>query len=149
MDLGILLLVLKGIILTLIYFALIYLLIVVIRETRLHVPKQSILETSASIGSLKILETGSDDRLRTGSFLILRPETNLGTKPGNTILLRDQYVSGQHARLWWDGISWFIEDLGSTNGTYVDDKRISSGEPVPLMNGSILKIGDMVFEMIE
>ncbi len=107
------------------------------------------MKSSVSIGRLRIIQPGSDPRLAKGAILTLRPETVLGTKKGSTIIIRDQFVSGKHARLRWDGISWWIEDLGSTNGTFINQKRISPNASELLPYGAILQIGDMVFEMIE
>jgi FHA domain containing protein len=41
------------------------------------------------------------------------------------VSLQDDYASGRHARLFPQGSRWFLEDLGSTNGTYVDGQRLS------------------------
>ncbi|HFE43958.1 MAG TPA: FHA domain-containing protein [Nannocystis exedens] len=48
----------------------------------------------------------------------------LGTSPTADLLLHDPTCSGRHARISWEGEGWIIEDLGSTNGTYVDGVRV-------------------------
>ena len=149
MDWSLIFILLKGILLILVYAVLILILVTVTRETGLRLPQISTSESSVSIGRLRILQPGSDARLSKGTILILRPETVLGTKKGSTILIRDQFVSGKHARLRWDGISWWIEDMGSTNGTFINQKRIHPNASELLPYGAILQIGDMVFEMIE
>lgn len=51
------------------------------------------------------------------------------------VSLQDDYASGKHARLFPQGSRWFLEDLGSTNGTYVHDQRLTRATPVePGMN---------------
>jgi hypothetical protein len=61
------------------------------------------------------------------------------SQQGNTIVVEDANVSRQHARLQYDGRDWVIEDLGSTNGTFVNGRKISA--PIPLRNGEVIRIG--------
>ena len=96
-----------------------------------------------------MVKPGSDSRLKPGQVLPLQPETSMGAKKGSTILLRDQFISGQHARVRWDGVSWWVEDLNSTNGTYINRRRITPGAAEPLPTGSVLELGDMAFEMLD
>ncbi len=69
----------------------------------------------------------------------------LGRNPECTLVLDDDYASGRHARVYYDDKSWYVEDLGSTNGTHVNGERISS--PTPLSSGSQLRIGTTVLEL--
>jgi pSer/pThr/pTyr-binding forkhead associated (FHA) protein len=86
--------------------------------------------------------------LRSGSALALHPETTLGARPENEIVLGDPFVSGRHARLSWDGSNWWVEDLGSRNGTYVDRRRCSPHTPQVLPPGGVLQVGDITFELL-
>jgi hypothetical protein len=61
------------------------------------------------------------------------------------IKLDDKYVSQVHARIFSRGESCMAEDMGSTNGTYVNRRRISA--PVELQRGDQVKIGKTVLEM--
>ena len=54
----------------------------------------------------------------------------------NTIFVEDDFVSANHAMLTFRGRSWFVEDQGSTNGTYVNGHRID--RPVALSFGDEL-----------
>ena len=47
-----------------------------------------------------------------------------------TLVLEDDYASGRHARLFPQGSRWFIEDLGSTNGTYLGGNQLTRALPV-------------------
>lgn len=61
------------------------------------------------------------------------------------VRLEDTYVSLHHAKLSSrDGV-WLIEDLGSTNGTYVNERRISA--PVEVHAGDVVRIGKTVLEL--
>jgi len=70
----------------------------------------------------------------------------IGRAQGSTIVLDDDYASGQHARLvpGPDG-QWSVEDMGSTNGTYVDRRKIDG--PTPIAIGIPIRIGKTVFEL--
>lgn len=60
------------------------------------------------------------------------------------ILMDDTYASQQHARVFPDSGSFFVEDMGSTNGTYLNGRKIT--HPVELRPGDRIKIGKTVFE---
>ena len=70
----------------------------------------------------------------------------VGRAQGSTIVLDDDYASGQHARLvpGPDG-QWMVEDLGSTNGTYLDGRKIAG--PTPIAIGNSIRIGKTVLEL--
>ncbi len=51
-------------------------------------------------------------------------------------------VSRRHVRLIWNG-EWQIEDLNSANGTYLNHRRLTPGEPLPLSPGSVIQVGKL------
>lgn len=61
------------------------------------------------------------------------------------IRLDDDYVSTRHARIAASGDQWFVEDLGSTNGTYVGAVRIS--QPTTITLGTQVRIGKTILEL--
>ena len=69
----------------------------------------------------------------------------IGRAPDSTLVLTDDYASNRHARIsLQDGI-WVVEDLGSTNGTYVGQRKLEG--PVPLEPGIGVRIGKTVLEL--
>lgn len=70
----------------------------------------------------------------------------IGRSPASTLVLEDPYASGRHARLSTSGGQWWIEDLGSRNGTFVDDERLS--EPRALRPGTTVRIGQTTLELV-
>ena len=74
-----------------------------------------------------------------GRPIALGPINSIGRNVNNTIFVEDDFVSANHAMLTFRGRSWFIEDQGSTNGTYVNGHRID--RPVALSFGDELMIG--------
>jgi pSer/pThr/pTyr-binding forkhead associated (FHA) protein len=69
----------------------------------------------------------------------------VGRNPEATLVLDDDYASGRHARIYPDNNRWYVEDLGSTNGTFLGRERLSG--PTVLAAGSTLRIGQTVIEL--
>ncbi|MGK2959568.1 MAG: FHA domain-containing protein [Acidimicrobiales bacterium] len=80
-----------------------------------------------------------------GRIYMLGPEQTVGRSPGCQVALDDTYASQVHARIFEGGQGYFIEDLGSTNGTYLNDQKVTS--PMPLGLGDRLKIGGTELEI--
>jgi hypothetical protein len=69
----------------------------------------------------------------------------LGRADDSTLVLTDDYASSRHARLVPGDDAWMVEDLGSTNGTYLAGSKVSRPTPVPL--GQPIRIGKTVLEL--
>jgi pSer/pThr/pTyr-binding forkhead associated (FHA) protein len=80
-----------------------------------------------------------------GSSFDLRDELVIGRGPKCQIVLDDSYVSQMHARLFSKGDLYMVEDLGSTNGTYLNRRKVTA--PTELRRGDQVKIGKTVLEM--
>lgn len=80
-----------------------------------------------------------------GSTLNLDQELVIGRGDKCKLVLDDTYVSSVHARIFAKGDTYMLEDLGSTNGTYLNRRRVTS--PVELHRGDQVKIGKTVLEM--
>lgn len=92
-----------------------------------------------------ILHTGP---LAGQAFLLHQDTTSLGRTAGNDIVIPDGTVSRYHARLSFQGGQWTIEDLKSSNGTWVNGARVT--RPMPLKHGDEVRLGDdiMLFELV-
>lgn len=100
--------------------------------------ERSQLVSQAGIGRLMVLESPEDEPTA-GRPISLGPINSLGRNVNNTIYIEDDFASANHAMLTFRGRSWFVEDQGSTNGTYVNGHRID--RPVALSYGDELTIG--------
>jgi pSer/pThr/pTyr-binding forkhead associated (FHA) protein len=69
----------------------------------------------------------------------------IGRAPACTLVLDDDYSSSRHARLFAEDGQWYVEDLGSTNGTFLDDQKVTS--PVAVRPGGRVRIGQSVLEL--
>lgn len=83
----------------------------------------------------------------TGTTVALQGQTiTLGRAHDSTIVLDDDYASSRHARIYPDRDGqWIVEDLGSTNGTYLDRNRLTTPTPIP--PGAPIRIGKTVIEL--
>ncbi len=72
-------------------------------------------------------------------------QLTIGRSADSGLVIRDDYTSTHHARLMLWGDKWMIQDLDSTNGTFLDGKRVSIPTPVP--TGTPVSIGTTTFEL--
>ncbi len=70
---------------------------------------------------------------------LFRPETHIGKLASNDIMITDPYASRIHAVIRWAPQGYVLEDLRSTNGTYVNGQRITA--PTILQPGQVIRIG--------
>jgi pSer/pThr/pTyr-binding forkhead associated (FHA) protein len=72
-------------------------------------------------------------------------EITFGRSEMSTVMLTDSYVSERHARVYQSGGQWLVADMGSTNGTYLNQVKVT--EPKPIAAGDQLGIGKIVVEV--
>lgn len=85
------------------------------------------------------IESATDDRRAYQKYCVLADcRLNIGRNPDNQIVYQNQYVSSYHACLIWQNQTWSITDTQSSNGTFLNQKRIATKQ---------LKPGDMVYIM--
>jgi pSer/pThr/pTyr-binding forkhead associated (FHA) protein len=72
-------------------------------------------------------------------------QITIGRANDATLVLNDDYASTRHARLFPQDGQWIVEDLGSTNGTYLDRQKVTQPTPVPV--GVPIRIGKTVMEL--
>jgi len=75
-------------------------------------------------------------------FPLEATEISIGREIGNVIVISDSEVSRRHAKLTWQGAGYFIEDAGSTNGTFVNNQRISA--PHALKAGDLVSLSESI-----
>ncbi len=80
-------------------------------------------------------------------FELDRPGYVIGREAGNDLVIEDPQVSRRHAQLTRQGNSYLIEDIGSTNGTYVNGKRVTA--PTLLTNGDMVGLADTVIIAVQ
>lgn len=97
---------------------------------------------TASSASRLVITSGS----KAGAeFTLSRNEVTIGRSSDSAIIIRDDYTSTHHARLMLWNDQWMVQDLDSTNGTYLDGTRVSV--PTPIALGATVKVGATTFEL--
>ncbi|MBI4586420.1 MAG: FHA domain-containing protein [Planctomycetes bacterium] len=96
------------------------------------------------VGTLIINEFGKDTR----EFRMAGGSVRIGRDPRGDIVLSDIAVSRAHARIVQHGESFLVEDLGSPNGTLLNDMRLPAGSSRPLSHGDRLQIGRSVIRFL-
>ena len=110
------------------------------RVTKVHIPTPVAGGVSACL--VLIYPPGPDMGRR---FLLDRAELVLGRGTDCDIQVDRDSVSRRHARVYRDDNNWLVEDLGSTNGSYVNDNPVTKA---PLRDGDFLKIGAAIFKFL-
>jgi len=80
------------------------------------------------------------------AYVFVTPELTIGRDPSNLISVPEQAVSRQHARLYQRDARWYLQDLGSRNGTMVDGSYVSEVELEP---NHEIRVGDAMFKFVE
>src|SRR3954452_4162425 len=99
-------------------------------QRRSSTPRQLVVTEGALAGT----------RIRLGAQPVL-----IGRADDSTLVLTDDYSSTRHARLSPRGSEWYVEDLGSTNGTNLDRAKVTTAVRVPM--GTPVRIGKTVIEL--
>lgn len=101
---------------------------------------------SRPAGRLVVVEAGETD-LEAGAAFALQEVTSLGRAPSNRITLPDPYVSAHHALLAWRDGHWWLEDLGSRNGTTLNGEPVT--RPTVVSTGDLIGVGRVVLRLEE
>jgi pSer/pThr/pTyr-binding forkhead associated (FHA) protein len=87
----------------------------------------------------------TDGPLRGTTLPLTSSAILIGRAPSCTLVLDDDYSSSRHARLYPENGQWFVEDLGSTNGTFLGQKRVD--RPMPVGPGDEVRLGKSTLEL--
>jgi hypothetical protein len=111
------------------FLALLYLFLARVVRSLLRDLRAAAREPGASLGRLIVIESPAGDPEQGRSF-DLDAITTLGRDVNNAIVVDDPFASAEHAVLTYRGRSWYVEDLGSTNGTFVNGRAVAAVSPL-------------------
>lgn len=136
LSLEVIILILRIAVVALLYLFLYRVLRAILRELR----TASTAETApaSEYGYLVVLDPGQTG-LQAGKRFPLNQVNLIGRAMTNDIPLNDTFLSSNHASLQWDGTNWVLEDVGSTNGTWIGGQRIAS--PTAITYGDVIQLG--------
>lgn len=115
------------------------------RTTQMKSPSRPVAAKASKGGKAPaavVVHEPEGDKPRT---VRLSGQVDIGRADGCAIRLQDTYVSQVHARLAGKDGAWYVEDLGSTNGTYLNDRKVVA--PVEVHAGDVVRIGKTVLEL--
>jgi hypothetical protein len=116
------------------------------RELRAHASRPGSARTGAA--SRVVVLAGGESGWPTGTAFALQPTTVIGRDLDAGIVLQDATLSGRHAVVARDDGGWWVEDVGSTNGTYLNGEQIDPASPAPLRSGDILRCGNVELRVV-
>ncbi|HZP90809.1 MAG TPA: FHA domain-containing protein [Actinomycetota bacterium] len=91
-----------------------------------------------------VLVVHGADGARARTFRLTEP-LEVGRSDSCRVRVEDVYVSQVHAKIYGKNGAWYVEDLGSTNGTYVNDHRVTA--PVEVHAGDVVRVGKTRLEL--
>jgi len=113
----------------LLFLALLYLFLARVVQSLLRDLRAAGREPGASLGRLIVIESPAGEP-EAGRSFDLDAITTLGRDVNNAIVIDDPFASSDHAVLTYRGRSWYVEDLGSTNGTFLNGRAVEGVSPL-------------------
>lgn len=95
---------------------------------------------------IEVISTGESSNIKKGTIIPIIDIVTIGRKEDNSVVLQDRHTSGNHARLIVKENNLYIQDLHSTNGTFVNGRKISTN--VKLLGREEIQIGTTVFRVL-
>ncbi len=126
--------------LRLLFLGLLYVFLYRVVRALLHDLRTATHEATAELGRLVVVASPAGEPVA-GTALSLDAITTLGRDVNNSIVVDDPFASAEHAILTFRGRGWYLEDLESTNGTYVNGTRIEAVSPLTF--GDEVQIGQV------
>lgn len=146
MSVDIILIILRILLIILLYLFLMQVVLVITRDLRKRAttdPRDDKRAAPQAPGHLIFIDSNLTTMVP-GTRFDLLPHTTIGRGPTNTIQLTDSFISGEHAHLWYRDGTWYVQDPGSTNGTFVNGMDARS-QPLPVKPGEIIKLGNAAY----
>ena len=92
-----------------------------------------------------VVVEGPHEILKRGQRIPIEGAASIGRDSDNQVVIPDKTVSGRHAAIIYRDGRWWAEDFDSTNGTWVNDRRVSS--PLPVAERDIIQVGRFCFRL--
>jgi hypothetical protein len=127
-------------VLRLIFLAMLYAFLWLVVRALIRDLRAAAREPTRELGRLVVVASPSGEP-PAGTAFALDAITSLGRDVNNSIVLDDEFVSTTHAALTYRGRAWYVEDLGSTNGTFVNASQVDGLAPIAF--GDEVQIGQV------
>jgi len=146
MQLDTFFLILRILFVVLLYLFLMQVVIAITRDLRKTAASSEGMDSKglSVLGHLIVVDSGPTNMLP-GTRFDLQPQTIIGRGPTNTIQITENFISSEHTRLWFRNGTWYVQDAGSVNGTYVNNQP--AREVIPAKSGDIIRVGYIQFKL--
>ncbi|MDD7306488.1 MAG: FHA domain-containing protein [Peptoniphilaceae bacterium] len=111
-------------------------------DVRASMKKEKISDTY-----LKLLNFNQGFKFKVQEYYIIGENNTIGREKSNTISINDKFMSKFHARIIYDEGVYFLEDLDSANGTYLNNEKIE--DAIELKSNDIIKMGQVQFLFVD
>jgi pSer/pThr/pTyr-binding forkhead associated (FHA) protein len=123
-------------------------LIVITRDLKRSEIINTLVESGVQeLAHLVVVDTGQSYSIKPGTVFNLAQYTTIGRALTNTISIEESSISAEHARIWFQHDSWYVEDAHSSNGTFVRNEPVSQGQSLLAHLGDIITLGNMRFKI--
>ncbi len=109
-------------------------------QTTAHQVAQQRQVAAQPLGRLVVVQPGGSD-LAVGETWSLDAVSRIGRAASNTVSIQDAFASAEHAQLSFRSGRWWLEDLGSRNGTLLNEERLTA--PTIVATGDVIGIGEV------
>lgn len=148
MSLDVFLLILRLLGIVLLYLFLMQVIISITRDLR-----KTVVATEGAgdnlppvLGHLIVVDSGPS-KIAPGTSFSLNPQTTIGRGPTNTIQISETFVSAEHTRLWFRNGVWYVQDAGSTNGTFLNNQP--ARDALAARVGDVIQVGFIRFKLAQ
>jgi pSer/pThr/pTyr-binding forkhead associated (FHA) protein len=139
-------LLLRVVLIFLLYFFVFQVIRVISRELRVAAGEANRAGPPPQIQGAILVADAGDSNLVRGEVYDLEPVTVIGRHPRATIVVDSTFVSSEHLQLNWENDRWWVTDLRSTNGTFVNGSQIRV--PTGLRPGDVIELGAIRLQLV-
>jgi len=122
------------------FLALIYLFLIGVVRVLIRDLRAASREPATELGRLIVLASPSGEP-SVGAVFALDAVTTIGRDVNNAVVIEDPFASSEHCALTFRGRAWFVEDLGSTNGTFLNGNQVDG--TAPMSYGDEIQVGEV------
>jgi pSer/pThr/pTyr-binding forkhead associated (FHA) protein len=122
------------------FLALIYLFLIGVVRVLIRDLRAASREPATELGRLIVLASPSGEPA-VGAVFALDAVTTIGRDVNNAVVIEDPFASSEHCALTFRGRAWFVEDLGSTNGTFLNSNQVDG--TAPMSYGDEIQVGEV------
>jgi pSer/pThr/pTyr-binding forkhead associated (FHA) protein len=122
------------------FLALIYLFLIGVVRVLIRDLRAASREPATELGRLIVLASPSGEPA-VGAVFALDAVTTIGRDVNNAVVIEDPFASSEHCALTFRGRAWFVEDLGSTNGTFLNGNQVEG--TAPMSYGDEIQVGEV------